>query len=162
MTVDAVVDVVKQVAGSGTSLSAESLAAVFERSGWNPSGSTTLPFPRRWRHGTLQASILSEGDEDLLEFVFHMIPPDWSVQEYADAIDGEYSAEVQRLHGVSAELLESLTGEFDVEPYPEVKEDAVDFIESACWKIERSYLSVGVAHADEDMPILLLARLRQG
>jgi hypothetical protein len=161
MTVEPVVEVIGRVVRSVDTLDAESLAALCGEVGWAPAGATVQPFPRKWSHGKLQASVYSEGVDHLLEFVFLVIPPDLDLPEYAEAIDGEYSAEIESFHRIRDALLSALGAEFPVEEVQDVKEDAVDFIDSGCWKVGRRYLSVGVAHADEDSPILLLARLRQ-
>jgi hypothetical protein len=161
MTVEPVVEVIDRVVRSMSDLDAESLAALCREAGWVPAGATVQPFPRKWRHGRLQASVFSEGADHFLEFVFHVIPPDWDLPEYVAAVDGGYSAEIESFHRIRDELLVAVGAGFDIEEISDVKEDAVDFIESGCWKIGRGYLSAGVAHADEDSPILLLARLRQ-
>ncbi|WP_416971794.1 hypothetical protein [Streptomyces sp. 4F14] len=161
MTVEPVVGVIGRVVRSTYDLDAESLAVLCGEAGWVPAGATVQPFPRKWSHGKLQASIFSEGADNFLEFVFQVIPPDWDLSEYAEAVDGEYFTEIETFHRIRDELLAAVGADFSVEEIPDVKEDAVDFVESGCWKIGRGYLSAGVAHADEDSPILLLARLRQ-
>ncbi|MEU0213464.1 hypothetical protein [Streptomyces canus] len=161
MTVEPVVEVIERVVRSERDLDAESLAALCGEAGWEPAGSTVQPFPRKWSHGKLQASVFSEGADHFLEFVFQVIPPDWDNPEYAEAVEGEYSAEIESIHRIREGLLAAVGAGYSIEEVPDVKEDAVDFIESGCWKIVRGYLSIGVAHADEDAPILLLARLRQ-
>ena len=155
-----VAEIIRRVVHSAQDLNLGSLAVLCAETGWAPMG-VTYPFPRKWSYGKLQLSIFSEGEDDFLEFIFEVIPPDWEFPEYAEAADGDYSPQIGRFHRIRDDLLVAIHSEISTEEISEAREDSVDFIESGCWKIGRGYLSVGVAHADEDSPILLLARLRQ-
>lgn len=167
---DAVAEVVRRVTGSAAAGArpAQDLAATLAAAGWTLEGPPT-PFTGRWVAGGLQARLLTEQDDDvvaLIEFVFHIVEPDWDSPVYSDAMDNEYEAQLAQLEELKADLRGALeTRGVELIPYPDVKEDAVDFIESECWQIGHSpafYLTVGVAHTDEDLPILTLARLRFG
>ncbi|QXE35411.1 hypothetical protein KQY30_15190 [Streptomyces sp. GMY02] len=155
------VEVIERIVRSTRDLPAESLAELCAQAGWVPIGATVEPFPRRLGHGNLLAAIFSEGAEDFMEFIFEMIPPDLGRAEFVDAVNGDYSPQIDRFHRIRDEVLELLSVEIAFDELSEVREDSVDFVESGCWRIVRGYLSIGVAHADEDSPVLLLARLRQ-
>jgi hypothetical protein len=162
MDIEAVVGVLQKLAQSSEALDASALAACLGSSGWEPAGTPVQEVPRKWSRDVLQASIYSEGNEDFLEFAFRVIPPDWDLPEYSNAVDTEYASEIEHVREI-AERITALLAAGDVLANAVSAEDHevdVDFIEKFSWAINGHFLTAGVVHPDEDAPILLLARVR--
>lgn len=162
MEVDSVADVLEWLVRADRAIDADSLAGYLGSSGWESAGTPVQSVPRKWSHGALRASVYSEGSEDFLEFAFKVIPPDWDVPEYANAVDSEYVEEVRRVRDLSERII-ALLGERGITANLVSSEDReidVDFIEKFSWNVGGKFLTAGVAHPDEDAPILLIARVR--
>jgi hypothetical protein len=106
------------------------------------------------------ASVHQESDQTVLEFVFQVIPP--GSEDYEAALESEYASEARQGRTVESAVLGALREHIPVDEQPGLLvEDGISLVDIACWMVGGWYLTFGVEHADpEDMPILLMARLR--
>ncbi|MER7761921.1 hypothetical protein [Streptomyces sp. NPDC097619] len=158
MTAQAVTQIVRRVASADDPVSVEGLSEIFSQEGWVTNGSTTLPFPRRWSFERTTAAIFTDPNSAFIQFAFHVIEPD--TPDYESAMEDEYAAEIQDYQSLEQASI-SLLGGLDISHDPERLDDSISFISGTCWKINHTFLSIGVSHEDEDLPIVILARLRQ-
>ena len=138
----------------------ESIAEALSRTGWSPENPTCESLSRRWSQGEAQAIVYTEDDVAFLDVIPRLIPPRWENADYSAAIDSDYQTALGNLRTMTDGVLAALQDGPPAEPRTEEYETGADFVEQGQWDVNGWCLSIGIAHTDEDLPILLMARLQ--
>jgi hypothetical protein len=149
--------VLGQAAGLPVPASPESLTTALASTGWSPAGATTTPFCRTWALGGARAVVATAGSGAFLDVVPYTIAPGWDNPEFRAAVESDFATELDRLRSVAAAALAAVA-ERRPEAVPEGSGTS-DFLESRQWDVRDWRLSVGIDYVDEDLPIMVVARL---
>jgi hypothetical protein len=157
-------EVIGTLLAGDVAFSPTGLAGCLQGFGWTPvphASDVATPNPWKWERGGQLSFIISEGDETFIEFVFGTIPP--GAHEFESVVNSEYEAVVAEVQPLTHTLIASLaSGGARLNSTADCPDDAVNFIDQECWAANDFHLSIGIAHSDETVPVLFMARLRRG
>ncbi|MGW8331178.1 hypothetical protein ACWGLE_25175 [Streptomyces sp. NPDC055897] len=134
--------------------SAERISRVLVGSGWQPTGSVTLPYPKRLLREGLALGIESEDESVVLGVTLAQ----WSAGAESDAVVAdEYAAAIRECGELSSRLVAALGREYEVEAEGMVLDrDDYFFVHSVGWKVADVHLVIGVEHVHpDDTPVEL-------
>jgi hypothetical protein len=160
----AAAEVIGRFLAGDVAFSATALAGCLEGFGWTSvprACDVATPNPWKWEKDGQLSFIISEGDETFIEFIFGTMPP--GADEFEGVVNDEYEAVVAEVQPVTRNLIASLaSGSARLNLTAYCPDDAVNFINQECWSADDFHLSIGIAHSDETVPVLFMARLRRG
>lgn len=146
-------------AGIGNSLEEvnESLAAL----GWEPAGSIAPPYCRHWVADGVRFNVFAGGDGWYGDALFKEVFPDDLEELGSEAVERACEAEEGYFNETVTVLLERVADQgVTVEPAEDLGIDGGEFVSSAEWRLGQTPFVMGVANADPEMPVSVMARFR--
>ncbi|MFI6034766.1 hypothetical protein ACIBBD_11495 [Streptomyces sp. NPDC051315] len=143
---------------------AEAISSALVRSGWEPIGSVSLPYPKRLGHNGLPLGIGHSGDLVIVGVTLREWQTDWNSADYVGAVTSDYEDMIDGCRQLANRLVSLLGQEFSVEPEDLVlDEDQFPFVHVDCWKVADIHVILGLEHLDpNDTPIRVSLHLSQG
>ncbi|MFD4602087.1 hypothetical protein ACFWPQ_29170 [Streptomyces sp. NPDC058464] len=143
---------------------AEHVSSELVRSGWEPIGSVSLPYPRRLERDGLPLGITYDQDLVALGVTLAEWPVDWNSPDYAGAVADDYEGKIQDCRELAGRLAALLGREFSVESEdPVLDQEEFPFLHVDCWKAASVHVSLGLMHLDpDDTPIRVSLYVSQG
>jgi hypothetical protein len=133
----------------------ESLAAL----GWEAAGSTAPPYCRHWAVDGVTFNVFGGQDGWCGDALFKEVYPDDLDELGSEAVDRACEAEEGYFNETMTVLLERVSGRgVVVESTQGLDIDGGEFVSSAEWRIGLSPFIMGVANADPDLLVSVLAR----
>jgi hypothetical protein len=134
---------------------AEQVSAELVRSGWEPYGSVSLPYPRRLTRNGLRLGIRDYEGLVVLSVILQEWRVDWDSPGYVSDVMEGYPEKVRDCRELAGRLSSLLGEKFAVEKEDLVLDtDYFAFVWVGCWKVSDVHVILGLEHLDpDDTPI---------